>query len=107
MMGKQAIETTYAEDILLGFLKANEGRSFTEKEIQEQTQLRFTLVADVASSLQAKGFPVKVGNKYSYQQNSFMNWLLTVFLCLIIVNIFFFAFLDYLEEDPQSYYIEN
>lgn len=101
---------TYAEEKVLYFLKDNKGVEFSNQEIENGTNIRYYLINPIIENLRFKGHKVKTekGRDVHYiGSNSWISYLILSIYFFLILSIFGWAFLQYLDEEQTLYEIET
>jgi biotin operon repressor len=114
LIGGSHIQLTMAEQRLLDFLQTNKGNEYTAHEIEEEIGIPAIQVDRIMDNLRFKGFEVcsepRRGVHY-FANNTIWSYIVGGSLIAIIIIMFFFGWLDYLDScpgcPPEDYQIES
>lgn len=109
--GRQ-IPLTWAEEMILKFLKDNKGLEISTKDLGDQTGIRYYLINEIVQNLSWKGHNVSTNKSrgvHCYNDNSWISFAILAGMFLFMIVMFSMAFLNYLDEEPvtpESYQTE-
>lgn len=101
---------TYAEEKVLDFLEGNKGIEFANPEIEHRTGIRYYLINDIIDNLRWKGYKIKTAkgrDVHHMPSNSLVSYLILSIYFFLVLSMFGWAFLQYLDEEPTQYQIET